>query len=305
MTFKRLKEKLLRIEAINKTSKRPFPHWIKQHIKYLENRRAMIIILKKDKKIKKRQVQFPKSIAILFVGTGIYFNYFEDFYNNIKKNFLPEIPKKFFIFTDKEFKLGKDTERVKIPDEKLYALLKYLKDIPNIKDLKNFDYVMKIDADIVVPQQLNSEDFFYHDKPLFGVRHPNFLSKQGSFETNPNSKAAVIPGEDLSEYIQCCFWGGKTDYVIKMAKEMYRNIESDLKNNVVSKIFDESYLNKYFINHKHLFHVYPPNYAYPDRKIPKGFKKRIIHTFKKNLKVDYQNKKADYAKKVLIEKGSL
>jgi len=295
MVFKRLKEKLLRIEAINKTSKRPFPHWLKQYIKYLENRKELIRILEKDGKIKKRQTQFPKSIAILFVGTGIYFNYFEDFRKNIKKNFLPEIPKKFFVFTDKNFELDEDTELVKIPNEKIYALLKYLKDIPKIKDIKNFEYIMKIDADIVVPEQLNSEEFFYHDKPLFGVRHPNFLSKQGSFETNPSSKAAVVPGEDLSEYIQCCFWGGKTDYVIRMVKEMYKNVEIDLKNNVISKIFDESYLNKYFINHKPLFHVYPPTYAYPDRKIPKGFKKKIIHTYKKNLKVDYQNKRVNSA----------
>jgi hypothetical protein len=290
MIFKRSKEKILRIEAVRIMSKKLFPYWLKQHIKYLENRKELIRVLEKDGRRERKQVQFPRSIAILFVGTGIYFNYFEKFYKNMKNNFLPEIPKKFFVFTDKDFKEREDVERVKIPDEKIYAILQYIKDIPTIKNLKNFEYVMKIDADIVVLEPLKSIDFFYHDKPLFGVRHPNFLSKQGSFETNPKSRAAVTPGEDLSEYIQCCFWGGKRDFVLRMVKEMYKNIDADLKNSIISKIFDESYLNKYFINHKSLFHIYPPTYSYPDRALPKTFKKMMIHTRNKKLKVDYQKR---------------
>src|SRR4030042_5716660 len=147
-----------------------------------------------------------------------------------------------------------------------------------------------MDADLVVPEPISSAEFFYHNKPLFGVRHPYFLCRQGSFEISPKSKAAVSPREDLSEYIQCCFWGGKTNYVVKMVKEMYKNIKIDLNNGIIARIFDESYLNKYFISNKPLFYVYPPNYAYPDVPIPEKLKKKILHVTNKRFKVNYQKK---------------
>ncbi len=50
MVFRRAKEELMNIEWVNDLYRGFFPYWLKQHIKYLQNRSAPIRILEKDKK---------------------------------------------------------------------------------------------------------------------------------------------------------------------------------------------------------------------------------------------------------------
>lgn len=135
-----------------------------------------------------------------------------------------------------------------------------------------------MDADLQVNTFITQQEFFSHNKPLFGVQHPNFIRGGGNFEYNPNSLAGVNKNDDLSVYIQACFWGGKSNYILKLVEVLKKRIELDLKNNVIAKMQDESHLNKYFVENKNLFYVYNPSYAYPkSRPIPKPFKKKIIH----------------------------
>ena len=43
-----------------------------------------------------------KRIAISFIGTGSYFNFFPKYYETIDQYFIPECEKHFFVFTDGE-----------------------------------------------------------------------------------------------------------------------------------------------------------------------------------------------------------
>jgi hypothetical protein len=244
-----------------------------------------------EEKETKKQVQFPKTAGIIFLGTKKYINYFPRYYKNIKEFFLPEIKKVFFVFTDRveeQFLKKEDIQVIKIKHEGATTMLRaYEHMFKAEKQLKKQDYVIWLDADMQIIVPIHSKNFFFHDKPLFSIRHPNFLSKKGSFETNPKSLAAVKPEEDLSEYVQACFWGGKSKYALELVKELKKRIETDLKNGVSAKLQDESHLNKYFVENKKLFYIYNPTYAYPpSRPLPKGFKKKILHVYKRSFKTN-------------------
>jgi len=260
--------------------------YIGQYWRYFIDRKSMKKALKEDPN--KKQMQSPSKIAILFLGTNNYIKYFPKYYSRIKKFFLPKIKKDFFTFTNQTkyppLLNKKDVIVVEIKHEK-YPMLKSFEYIEKAsKKLKKYDYIIWMDADFYINCLISKQEFFFHDKPLFGVRHPNFVKNRGSFEYNLKSLAGVDKEDDLSVYIQACFWGGKTDYVLKLTKELKKRIEIDFKNNIIAKIQDESHLNKYFIENKNLFQIYNPSYAYPERPIPKPFKKRIIHVYNKKLK---------------------
>jgi len=252
---------------------------IRHYLIYIQNRNALKKVLKEKRN--QKQMQFPSKIAIIFLGTNNYIKYFPNYYLKIKKLFLPNIHKDFFVFTNQinyPFLTKKDVIVVKIKHEK-YPMLKSFKYIKKAsKKLKKYDYVIWIDADLQVNTFITQQEFFPHNKPLFGVQHPNFIKTKGNFEYNQDSSASVKEDDDLSVYIQACFWGGKSNYLLKLVAELKKRIELDLKNNVIAKVQDESHLNKYFVENKNLFYVHNPSYAYPkNRPIPKPFKKKIIH----------------------------
>lgn len=258
---------------------------IRQYIFYIINRKKLIKILEKVEKKEKKQVQFPKQVAIIFLARQEYIDYLPKFYDSFKKYFLPKTKKRFFVLTDQVsfpfLKGKKDIKTIKIENEPTH-MMRIIKNFEHIAlksdKFRGCDLLIKFDADMYADSLISEKDFFSHRKELFTVRHPNFLNIQGSFEKDSNSLASVNPGEDLSEYVQACFWGGRSGPVIKMAREISKRITIDIKRKNIPKILDESHLNKYFIENKELFYVYDPSYAYPgNRPIPKRFKKKIIH----------------------------
>ena len=144
--------------------------------------------------------------------------------------------------------------------------------------LKKYSHVIYIDGDMCANFPVSEENFFCHDKPLFGVKHDAYVNKQGEFEFDKSSTAAVNENDDLSDYCAGTFWGGKTDYFLELIKELERRIDIDLSKNIIAKWHDESQVNKYFIERKHMVHILDPSYIYPEFKpIPKPFKPKFIH----------------------------
>ena len=87
MVFRRAKEKILEIKFIKEVSKFFFRNQLKQYINYAQNRTQLIKILEREKNKTRKQIQFPKNIAIIFVGTQKYIYYFPKYYENLKKGF--------------------------------------------------------------------------------------------------------------------------------------------------------------------------------------------------------------------------
>lgn len=239
-------------------------------------------------KIGERQLQFPTKVAILFIGTQKYINFLPKYYETIKKKFLPNTKKDFFVYTDQvkyPFLSGKKDIFVYPIEHGIwpYSALRKYKFINKARNkLKGYSHIIFLDADMYINEIITEKEFFCHDKPLFSLQHPNFIGKIGQFDRNPRCMACVKKGEDLSTYWQSCIWGGKTKYVLPLIKELERRTDIDIKNDVVALWHDESHLNKYLVERKNLVHTYDPSYAYPEKRmIPHPFKKKIVHIIKK------------------------
>lgn len=256
---------------------------IVDYLKYLRSRKKLIKLFKKHKSQKK--LQNAQKVAIIFIGTSQYIKFFPRFYTSIKELFIPKSKKDFFVFTDKVdipyINGKKDVKIVPIKHEgtSLATLLRF-KQINNISSrLRKYSHIFYIDADMFAKSPITEEEFFCHNKSLFAMHHPLFLNVKGQFETNLLSTAAINPKkDDLTIYRQCCFWGGKTKEILKMCKDLDKNVKKDLDKSIIAIWLDESHLNKYLIKNVENVYTYGAEYGYPEQwPVPRGFKRKFIH----------------------------
>lgn len=226
-------------------------------------------------------------IAIIFIGTSKYKNFFEGYYEGINKNFLVNKEKHFFIFTDdiedpvfnKKNVIKTKIEHQKWPYITLYRF-KFIRIVE--EQLSKYDYVFFIDADLWCVDEVTEQEVMCENKKaLIGVQHPGFVGKIGTFETNTMSHASIFDGYyDVSLYRQGCFWGGKTPQFLEMIKKLDENIDDDLKNNIVAIWHDESHMNKYFLLNNDIVKTLHPGFAQPQNgyeEVRKSYPTKFIH----------------------------
>jgi len=272
------------LKRIKKIIRRIFGGRSCYYWRYFWDKKAMKKALSDNDKI---QRQTAEKVAILFIGTNRYIYFFPNYYNSLKKLFLPNTPKDFFVFTDQNFDFIRNKKNVIIIPIKHenfpFINLRKFKFINKAKrKLKKYSHIVYIDADMYASSFMFENEFFNHNKPLFAVLHHDFVKKKAfqQFESNPKSMANVGAG-DFSTYWQACFWGGKSADFLKAVEKMAKDTEEDIKKGIIAKWWDESFLNKYLIEHKKDVHTLNPAYSYPELKpIPKGFEKKIIHTYR-------------------------
>lgn len=233
-----------------------------------------------------------KKIAISFFGTGKYLNFLPDWYVSIKENFLPEVEKKFIVFTDGDGDWPDDV--VKIPTEhygwpdtfhKTFETLLRSKD-----ETLDCDWFISIDADMKVVEELHYDDVFDDNKNYIGVHHPCHYLKlpphnsfPGSFDVNPLSNAFITSDMDTSIYYQGCIWGGKISHIFDMMEEIDRWTKEDISRNSVPVWYEESYFNKFFILNKDKVKTLGPEYAFPELFFEYcDFSPKIMHLAKNN-----------------------
>lgn len=266
--------------------------------KYPIDKKAMLKELRKGIQINPIQKQRVSKIAILFIGTSRYIEFFPRYYETLKQYFLEKTPKDFFVFTDMiDFPFLKDkkdviiikTEHQKWP----FSTLLRFRIINKVKNkLKKYSHIIFIDADMYVNSSVKEEEFFSHDKPLFAVKHDSYVNKPGEFEFNPISTASVSHNDDLSDYCVGAFWGGQRESLLKLLEILEKRIDQDLSKNYVAKWHDESHLNKYLIENKFDVHILDPSYAYPELKpMPPRFKKKVVHLLNSPIKKNTPGKK--------------
>ena len=253
-----------------------------------------------------------KKIAISFIGTGNYINFFPKYYETINEYFIPECEKHFFVFTDGELDGEIPNNITLVPSKENFAhpiasynvdnsdnwhYLMYnsigglgrfntLKKIE--EDILKFDWYVFIDADYYCcSENINYDEFFNDEKPLFGVQHPTFCDQWSRFagylpfERNEKSLSCVTKDEEKDNvYIQGCLWGGKPSRVIKLIHHIDKKINEDISNNITSIGHDESHLNRYRYDFINDFHILEPCFAAPG-SYPRNefsFKPRMIHS---------------------------
>lgn len=208
-------------------------------------------------------------IAYIFTATGKYSRFIDEVVKSGTEKFFSKEHVDFIVFTDDVSYKDKYVNLKTVFQEKLgwpYDTLMRFHLINRIKEELNYDYIFFGNANISFFSNVSYEILPENgDNGLVGTAHP-LQNKQPkelfSYERSKNSLAYVPHGDEIETYYQGCFFGGERNSFLKMVHELKNNIQIDLKNNVIPIWWDESHMNRYFIdNRPKTLHS---GYAYPE-----------------------------------------
>lgn len=220
-----------------------------------------------------------KNIAILYICTGKYDIFWEDFYKTSEKYFLNNSEKHYFVFTDAQSIYDENCDRVhKIYQKTLgwpYNTLMRFNMFKGIEEkLKEFDYIFFLNANMLFVDYVG-EEILPKEEGLLVAKHPAFYDKDvDEYPYDRNEKSlAYIPYGQGDIYVQGAFNGGKSRDFLQLINELDKNINIDLDNDVIALWHDESQLNRYIIGKE--YKLLDPGYIYPEGwDLP--FKAKII-----------------------------
>lgn len=225
---------------------------------------------------------FRYKIAVLYICTGKYSVFWDEFYKSSEEKLLTNHHKTYFVFTDSE---GiRNSENVKVNYQKKlgwpYDTLKRFEIFTSVIDeLDEFDFIFFFNANAKVYSKID-EEILPINEGLVGVQHPchwNSTNHNFIYERNPQSLAYIEPGKG-ENYFMGSFNGGKAADFSKLIKTLSKRIIIDEENGIIAIWHDESHLNRYFLDNE--VKVLPPSYAYPEEmELP--FEKRILLRDKK------------------------
>lgn len=228
-----------------------------------------------------------KKLTIYFIATSSYKDGLALFIKNIHL-FLPQMEKKVIVLSDglEEYN-DKEINGVKY---KVYHIDHYhwpvcalfkLSYILNHFDF-DADYICYFNANLQVsPLFSKYEDVFDLTKINMSY-HANLGENVSNFkclsldDDNPKSKSYI--GNANYKYIQSGFFIGPKDLLYKACIDIDNWLKEDLKNNIIPKWHDESYLNKWCLVYHNLVHKGRfMNYLYFREDVPTC----IMETIKK------------------------
>lgn len=232
--------------------------------------------------------------SIIFVGTSKYKDYFSSYYERNQKLFLPDAEKTFYAFSDRpndKVFLRPNVVVHNVEHEKwpLVSLkrFEYMKLI--IDDLEKYDWVFFVDADLHAQNATHTYEID-GDHDYIGVEHPGFHGRpnSGTFERDSLSSASVRSDENPPYYWQGCFWGVRGSKVRTMIDTLVERVNSDLKREYIAVWFDESHINRFFIDYCSRTKTLHPGFAAPDPElgyvdIHRNFEAKFHHLLKDNV----------------------
>jgi len=254
-------------------------------------------------------------IGILYISTGPYIEFFDEFFLSAEKNFLPDCEKHYFVFTDGENPLFGKNPRIHVISQHQFewpyaVLFKFHYFLQAQHHLKDMDYLVMTNANVSFVDIIDKNEILPNEKEnfLFGTVGP-WLYKSGefklldeNFEQNPVSKA-YIPYENRKTYYASGFCGGRTKEFLEMFYKLRDWTEQDLSKNIMAKWEDQAYLNRYFSEFvpKQL----TPAFCYPEEyEVP--FQKKVLILYKQDKKNDPLKKyyrKYSWDKKTIAPKN--
>ena len=217
-----------------------------------------------------------QSIGILYLCTGPYKLFWEDFYNTFEDKFLPNTEKIYYIYCD-NFDSSFDKYRnnphvnmivINAMPWPLITLLRFHYFLMQEEHLKKHDYLMFSNANIVCNQLVTEEEFLPRSESgehMSFVQHPGYYGKKAfyNYQFDRNRKStAYIPYNCKSPYVIGAMFAGETDAFLHMSHVLKERIETDLKNNVIARWHDESQMNRYIVGKKD-YRLLNPSYCYP------------------------------------------
>lgn len=211
-------------------------------------------------------------VGILYICTGKYSIFWNTFYDSAEKFFLnnKNVDKHYFVFSDDTSIKKKENIHLiyKVSEGfPLDTLMRFDMFLTIEEELKEMDYVFFFNSNMLFIKEVGTEIIPAEKKTkLLGVLHPGYYNKNKyklPYERNKKS-TAYIPyrKNDDYKYFMGGFNGGSVEAFLKLCKVCSENIKMDMKNKIIAKYHDESYINTYFHNKDIL--VLDPSYGYPE-----------------------------------------
>lgn len=221
-------------------------------------------------------------VGILYICTSSYAEFWKGFYTSMEEHFLPGSEKHYFVFTDRSELYDEkqnprihryEQEHLGWPETTLYRYRMFLRAEDALKEM---DYILFFNANILCMEDITEEEYLPIDHDLLAVRHMAMYGSapakgvrlknwQLPYERNPESLAA-IPWFSLhgTEYCYGGINGGKRDAYLKLIRTLDENIRRDEENHVRAYANDESHFNRYIAYAKSV-RLLPTDYGYPEQ----------------------------------------
>ena len=194
-----------------------------------------------------------KKVAILYISTGKYIRFWENFYNAMEKYFLPRHEKTYFLFTDHD-DLVVPKNVVKVHQDQLpwpYITFKRFHFFDGVKDkLQEFDYIYFLNGTMMPVAEINEEIFPAKEQEIMVTLHPGYYRanlKYLPYDRNIKSKAYIAQG-DGKYYFMGGFNGGTSRGFLELIETLKSWTDTDIQNNTVPAWHDESMLNRYVLS---------------------------------------------------------
>lgn len=200
-----------------------------------------------------------KKVAILYIGTGRYTIFWDEFYRSCEKNLLRNCEKHYFFFTDS--KKFESNEKITIVQQEnlgwpLITALRY-KILNKVKEqLKDYDYAFFFNGNMEVIREVTEEELLPTEKdgyiiaPLHSCNKRVKSHDEFDYERNPKSKSYIPYGRGL-HYFHAGLIGGRVKETIEMFEICEKMMDDDLAQNFIPKFHDESVFNKYVLDRPH------------------------------------------------------
>ena len=198
-------------------------------------------------------------VAILYIGTGRYTIFWDEFYRSCEKNLLKNCEKHYFFFTDSE-EFQNDEKITVVPQENLgwplitalrYQILNKIKE-----ELKEYDYAFFFNGNMEVIRPVGEKELLptqeegYIVAPLHSGNKRFKSNHEFEYERNPLSTSYIPYGEG-EYYFHAGLLGGRVQEFLEMLDVCENMMTEDLKHNFIPKFHDESVFNKYVLTRPH------------------------------------------------------
>ena len=218
-------------------------------------------------------------IAILYICTGRYTIFWDNFYNSCESFFLKGHERHYFVFTDSEITNADsnnvhriEQHRLGWPDDTLKRFHMFSKVKSNLED---FDFIFFFNANVLFCAPVDESIFPSVEEGIVVVLHPAFYHrcrKVFAYESNPKSQA-YISADQGRNYVCGGVNGGRASSYLRMIEFLQVAIDRDEQNGVMAVWHDESHINKYILSHPHK--LLSPAYCSPEESyLP--FEEKII-----------------------------
>lgn len=190
-------------------------------------------------------------IAVLYICTGKYNQFFEGFYKSAEEFFLNGLAEKeYYVFTD-NMNLS-DAYNVHLYERKcqgfpMDSLFRFDMFLSIENEIKKCDYAFFFNSNMLFVAPVGVE-FLPRNRDFSAVRHPGLYKTWAPllpYERNKKSNAYIAPYEKNYRYYMGSLNGGKAEAFVEFARCCSKWTHDDFNRGIIACVHDESHLNKY------------------------------------------------------------